>query len=97
MLCWSHNTCQFISHITHHVVEKRVRNIRKKFEEHTAVAEPREVVLWFIDAVNTTVSSAIAGNPDSLKKKKKVTYRVPCAGLSNSLKINHPFLSTAKK
>lgn len=33
------------------------------------VAEPREVVLRFIDAVNTTVSSAIAGNSDSLKKK----------------------------
>lgn len=65
MLFWSHNTYQFISHITHHIVEKRAWNIRKKFEEHTTVAEPREVMLGFIDAVNTTVSSAIAGNPDS--------------------------------
>lgn len=45
----------------------------RKIEEHTTVAEPREVVLGFIDVVNTTVSSAIAGNPVSLKKKK-VTY-----------------------
>lgn len=42
----------------------------RKIEEHTTVAEPREVVLGFIDVVNTTVSSAIAGNPVSLKKKK---------------------------
>jgi len=28
---------------------------------------------------------------------KKVTYLVPCVGLSNSPKINHPFLSTAMK
>lgn len=34
------------------------------------LAEPREVMLEFIDVVNITVSSAIAGNPISLKKKK---------------------------
>lgn len=41
--------------------------------EHMTVTEPREVVLRFIDIVNTTVSSTITGNPISLRKKK-VTY-----------------------
>lgn len=41
----------------------------RKIEEHMTVTEPREVVLRFIDVVNTIVSSAIAGNPISLKKK----------------------------
>lgn len=45
----------------------------RKIEERTTVAEPREVLLGFIDVVNTTVSSAIAGNPVSLKKKKSLT------------------------
>lgn len=72
MLSWSHNKCHFILQITQHVVEKKPEISERKIEEHMTVAEPREVVLRFIDVVNTTVSSAIAGNPISLKKK--VTY-----------------------
>jgi len=41
----------------------------RKSEEHTTVAEPREVVLEFIDVVNTTVSSASTGYPVSFFKK----------------------------
>lgn len=38
--------------------------------EHTTATVPREVVLKFIDIVNTIVSSSISGNPISLRKKK---------------------------
>lgn len=96
MLYWSHNTCHFISHITQHIEEKKEPEISERIiEGHKAVTEAGEVVLRFIDVVNTTVSSTVAGNSISLRKK--VTYWVPCIGLSNSLKINHLFLSTAMK
>lgn len=55
---------------------KKQREIsERETEEHTTVTESKEVVLGFIDVVNTAVNCAITGNPVSLgKKKKKVTY-----------------------
>jgi len=52
--------------------KKKLKYQKKIIEGHKAATDAREVVLRFIDVVNTTVSSTIAGNPISLRKK--VTY-----------------------
>lgn len=55
----------YLTHYSTCCGKKKPKISERKIEEHMTVAEPREVVLGFIDVVNTTASSAIAGNPVS--------------------------------